>query len=156
MKNLNKKGFTLLETMVVIGIFMIIMAFGLLATQDSFKGTIFRSERVTILSVLERARSRSMNNYMNTFHGACFENANPSKPRYVNFSGTYSPSNPNNEYLDASPAVSIISTPDIFSCANGGIIFSQLSGKTSNVNIAYSEDGRTSTISTNLHGRIDW
>lgn len=148
-------GFSLIEIIMVIALLTTIMSFGLLATFDSLNGTIFRSERLNIVSVLEKARSRSMTNFFEVSHGACLDTST-AKPRYVNFRSPYSTLNATNEYTDANPAVSINSTSNLFSCTSGGIIFSQLSGKTSNVDVTIVENGRTSVISTNIAGRIDW
>lgn len=132
------------------------MSFGLLASLDSLHGTIFRSERLNVVSVLERVRARAMSNYMEVSHGVCLDEVAPTSPKYVLFQKTYSAGNPENEHLEANPTVKITSTSNLFSCNAGGIIFSQLSGKTSNVDITISENGRTSVISTNIAGRVDW
>ncbi len=152
----QNSGFSLIETVVVIAIITTILSFGLISTFDSLKGTVFRSERYNILSALERARSRSMTNYFGKSHGACLDISVPAKPKYIIFQSPYLSSNSSNEYLDENPAVTITSTGNVFSCTNGGIVFSQLSGKTNVVDITITEESRTSNISTNIVGRIDW
>lgn len=151
-----EKGFSLIETVVVLAILGVILSFGLATSLDSLRATIFRSERQNILTALERARSKSMNNYLQSPHGTCLDNLNPNKPIYVVFPYPYTTTNPNNEYIEGNKAVEINSTPNIFFCANGGIIFSQLSGKTSNVSISIKEEGRITTIAVNQEGRINW
>lgn len=152
----NNRGFSLIELITVIAITTIILSIGLIASFDSFNGTIFRSERSNIIAVLDKARSRSMSNYLETSHGVCLDNTSPKKPVYVNFQGTYSAGNNTNEYLDANPSVSITSSSNQFLCSVGGIVFIQLSGKSNNTNINISQNGRTSTVTINLAGRIDW
>ncbi len=149
-------GFTLLETMITIGIVFLIMSFGILVTTDSYKRTIFRSERSILVSALSRARERSMNNYFQSPSGLCYDNSNPKSPTYVLFRGlTYSPS-PNNEQIAGNAGVTVSSTPNIFPCSLGGVVFLQLSGDTQTVQIAITKDGRTSLISLNHAGQIDW
>ncbi|MFZ2521871.1 MAG: type II secretion system protein [Minisyncoccia bacterium] len=150
------RGFTLIEITIAISIMGIILSLGLLSTFDSLSGAIFRSERENIATILERARSRSINNYYESSHGVCLDNTNPSSPNYVLFRNIYSPTSETNEYTNSNKAVSITSTANIFSCANGGIAFSQISGKTNNVDINISENARVSTISVNSQGRINW
>lgn len=152
----NESGFSLIELIVVIGILTFILSLGLITNFDAFNGTIFREERLNVLSVLEKARTRSINNYNEASHGVCLDTTNANSPRYVNFQGTYSSSNPLNEYLPVNPSVKMTSTINQFSCSTGGIIFSQLSGKTGNIDITITQNGRSSMVSTNIQGRIDW
>lgn len=154
--NIKTGGFSLIELVIAISILTFIFSLGLLLSFDSFNGTIFRSERENIVSALEIARSRSLNNYLETYHGVCLDTSSPSSPKYINFQGTYSPLNPSNEYLTANSSVSITSTSNRFSCTNGGIVFSQLSGETSNISINIVQAGRTTIVSTNTAGRIEW
>lgn len=152
-----QSGLSLIEIMVVIGIFVLIMSLGLVTTFSSFKGTIFRSERSTLVSVLDRTRSRAMNNYYESSHGVCYDNSSPNSPNYIIFRGnTFVSGSPTNETLSSSPAVAITSSPNTFLCSSGGIVFSQLTGNSPAVSITLTEDGKTSVVSTNIVGRIDW
>jgi prepilin-type N-terminal cleavage/methylation domain-containing protein len=58
----SAKGFTLLEILVVMGLFLIVAGFGLFVSFDSLRGYSFREERDTIISALQKARSQSINN----------------------------------------------------------------------------------------------
>lgn len=58
----TRKGFTLIEIAIVIGIFVILASFGLFLSFDSYRSQNFRSEQNILLSLLQKARSQSMNN----------------------------------------------------------------------------------------------
>lgn len=151
-----KSGLSLIEIVVVIAIMGMILSLGVVVSLNSYKSTIFRSERETLLSILEKARNRSMNNYNQVSHGACLDNSSGNLS-YVIFQDPYSSSATLNEYLETSPAVSISSIGNVFNCVAGsGIIFNQLNGNTSSSTITLVEDGRVSVISINQVGRINW
>ena len=57
-----KKGFTLIELLVVMGLLTFVGGFSLIVSMDSFRGQTFHSERDTLLSTLEKARSQAINN----------------------------------------------------------------------------------------------
>ncbi len=134
----------------------LILSLGLLVNTNSLVNTFFQSEKSIILSSLQKARNRSMTNYHETAYGLCFDNADPGEPEYVLFQAPYSPNKKTNEYVEANKAVIISSVPDKFLCMDGGIIFSQLSGRSSAVTIDISEDQKKTEISINQSGRINW
>lgn len=55
-------GFTLIEILVVMGILVIVAGFGLFVSMDSFRGYSFHSERDSLISILQKARSQAVNN----------------------------------------------------------------------------------------------
>jgi Tfp pilus assembly protein FimT len=145
----QNKGFTLIEIVVSIGILMMLFGLGLFMTMDAFRGYTFRSERDTIVSLLEKARSRSMANIAQTSWGVCYI-----APDYVIFRGTTCTAGvATNENLSANAAVAAASN---FSSTFPVIVFGQLSGTTTAANITVVEDARTSTISLNHEGTIIW
>lgn len=148
------KGFTLIETIIAIGILGLILGLGLLATFDSFRGYMFRSERSTLVSILSRARNESLANINQISHGVCYDNPSHS---YTIFQGAgYVYGAPENVVIEGS-AVTTISAPSIFFCtSNSGIVFSQLAGTTTPVDIVVTQSNRTSTISINYEGTINW
>ena len=77
-----KNGFTLIEILVVIAVLVVIIGFSMVVDFSSFKGNTFISERDTIVSALQRARSRAMANLGQTTYGVCF-----TSPNYVIFKG---------------------------------------------------------------------
>ncbi len=60
-KNLNK-GFTLMEVLLVIGLFSIVASLGLFVSLDSYNNSSFHNERGLLVSALMRARSQAINN----------------------------------------------------------------------------------------------
>ena len=150
-----KSGLTLVEIIVVIAIIGLILILGLFISFDSYRRYIFRSERTTLVSVLSRARSRAMNNIFETPHGVCYDQ---SSKKYVIFRGnTYSPTNPTNESVSSNQSAIINPVPNSFLCSVGpGLIFSQLSGNSSTMDIIVTESNASSTISINPEGTINW
>ena len=143
------KGFSLIEILVVMSIIGAIMSLGLLFDFNSFRGYYFRSERSTIVSVLERARSRSMNNYFGSTHGVCFIS-----PNYIIFKGnSCNTGNPDNELI---PANQNIFTSSDFATTFPTLVFSQLAGTTTGGTIHLTDGLRSGDIIINNEGAINW
>ena len=142
-------GFTLVETLVVVGLMVLLLATGLFLGVDTFKNYTRRSERDVLVSVLTKARSRAMNNMYQTPHGVCRD----SSSNYVIFRGsTYIGGASTNEEIPGNSAVTISGLP---LCSSGGVLFSQLAGTTTDLTITITQDSRTSTIEVNEEGRIN-
>ena len=141
------KGFTLIEVLIVIAIVTILVGLGLNINIDTYKGYLFRSERSVLVSTLERARSRAMNNYFETTHGVCYI-----APNYIIFRGTTcAEGSPTNDVI---PENSVVNVSGL--SASFPVIFEQLSGRADEKEITLSEGGRTSVISINSEGTINW
>jgi len=152
------KGFTLLETLVVMGIFIVLMGVGGVIGFNAYKGYLFRSERSTAVSVLERARSRAMANYYESKHGVCYNQATHS---YELFKGsTCILGSTDNEIIPGNPNAST---------TLGVIVFDQLtgnpnpsaSGSTTHClndekEISIKEGDKESFVCINNVGRINW
>lgn len=138
------RGFTLLEIIVVIAIFSVLITLGLFMSMDTFRGTNHRSEESTVVSLLEKARSRALANIYQTPWGVCYI-----APEYVIFRGTSCTALlSTNETIPAS-----VANPAIFSAP---IVFSQLSATTTGGTVTIVQDERISTITINYEGTIDW
>ena len=74
----NGNGFTLIEILITIGIFAVIATIGLIISLDFYRSYAFRSEESTIVSILQKARSQSMDNIDQVRHGVHFQ-ADPLK-----------------------------------------------------------------------------
>lgn len=153
MKNTHnhQKGLTLIEIMVVIGIFAMIASLGLFMDLSFLKSDILNSEQNIIVSTLEKARSRSMNNIYSVPHGFCYIS-----PNYVIFRdgpGTRCVAGVStNELVGAN--VGIADNPS--TTFPGVIIFSQLAGTTTASSIHITDGVNSKDITINHEGRIDW
>jgi len=161
----KNKGLTLVEILVVIAIFGMILFFGLIINLNSYKASIFRSERFVLVSLVSKARNKSINNINESRWGICFDNTNPLKPKYILFQGDDYLSAINKQNTESNPVVIITPLPSIFSCTTGpGIVFDQLTGKlypqlsphTTEFVVSLTENTRISNISINNEGRINW
>ncbi len=159
-KNIKlQNGFTLIEVMITIFIFAVILGLGLFISFDFYKSFSFRSERDVVLSVIQKARSQSLNNIDQTRHGVHF--ANPLQ--YIIFE-----CNPGSACTDYTGADTSKNLPPIdpafgVTVSGGDIVFDQLSGNCVSINcatnpatITINTNGKTQTITINSQGRIDW
>ena len=167
MKNsINKQnGVTLIEILVVIGVLGMLLVLGSIVNLDSYKSSIFRSERMVLVSHLTKARNQSMNNINEVRHGLCYDNSDPSNPKYVLFEGNSYGSASVKLGLKSEVAVTLSPVTSIFFCNVGpGVVFDQLTGRLyppitpfgTELVIGVTEEARTSNISINNEGRINW
>src|SRR3989344_5669301 len=144
-RSLPLTGFTLIEIMIGLGLLVIIISLGLFLSMDLYRSYAFRSEQDTVLSIMHRARTRSLSNINQSPHGVHFE-----ADKYVMFEGAvFDPLDTSNEEFQTSGVVS-------HSPATLDTVFDQLTGNTSSGILVLSGQGRTATISFNSEGRIDW
>ena|SRR3989338_5185391 len=147
-------GFTLLEVLIVIAIVSAIAALGLFISMDVYRGFLHRSERDTVVSLLERARSHAMANVGEESWGFCKEGNN-----YVVFRGTSYTAGAVEASVAAGDASQTQHIPD---CSGTGpdpiIVFDQLSGKplAAVTQITVQQSGGTDTITINDQGTISW
>jgi hypothetical protein len=114
---------------------------------DVYQGHLFRSERTLIVSLLEHARTLSMNNIHESAHGVCYD---PISKTYIMFTGNVcTPGSSANVTMKAERGVVV---GGLFP----GVIFSQLSGTTSERVIRVTSAGRTAEIAINYEGLIAW
>jgi prepilin-type N-terminal cleavage/methylation domain-containing protein len=146
----GQRGMTMIELLVVIAIITLLFSIGVFFSMQAFHNYTRRSERDTIVSVLQRARSRAMANVLQHKWGACWDGTN-----YKLFFTSY-PSSPI-DTIEGNTGVTLdTSSGAAFNCANGGIIFDQLTGDTSAATLKVSQGSVVSTITVNQAGRIDW
>ncbi len=151
-----KKGFTLIEILVVVAIMGLLLSVGLITSFDSYRGYSFRSERAVLVSVLEKARSRAMSNIFETKHGVCYI-----APNYIIFRGpSCNPSASTNEIIPGNATISVTGLDQ-----SNPIVFNQLSGNlyhvppyfpTEEIQITVTQDNRSSIIKINNEGTINW
>lgn len=139
-------GFTLIEILIVIGIFAILAGLGLFLGFDVYTSNALRSERNTLLSVLEKTRSRAMNNMNESGHGLYITSS-----EYIMYRGSsYASRNPSyDENIQANPAIAHTGLQEVS--------FGQLTGNPSATGtITLSDAVRSLNISVEDEGMINW
>lgn len=137
----NNQGFTVVEIVIVMGILFLLAGLGLFLSMDFYRGYSFNYEQGLVVSVLQKARSRSMSNIGEVKHGACFDNV---RQKYVLFNDTNTCAT-SPETVDPSSAI----VPNNFS-----IVFDQLDGAATPTTLVLSGQGKTATISINSLGAV--
>lgn len=66
-----KRGFTLIEILIVVGIMTLLGGVTLIVSMDNYHAYAFRAERDTLVSLLQKARSQSMSNICLPTNGSC-------------------------------------------------------------------------------------
>ena len=142
------RGFTLMEIVITVAIFSLLIALGLFMSMETFRGVSYRSEVDVIVSLLQKARSRAMNNIEQAPWGVCYD-----PPNYLVFKG----SDCNAAFaLDRVEANASVAAASDFDSTFPPVVFSQLSGQTTEESIVVKQNDRTSTISINEAGTILW
>lgn len=136
------RGFTLIEVLIVLGILVVALSFGLFVGMDAYRATAARSERDALVAVLARARSRALANIDQSSWGVCVDGS-----EYVLFSGTDCVSGSGERVAISPGSLVTISVP---------VVFSPLAATSSNATVTIKQNGRTDAITINYEGRIDW
>lgn len=146
MKNQNtlSQGFTLVEITIVLGILTFIIAFGLFFDFNLLKSDLLRAEQATIISSLEKARGRSMNNMFESTHGVCYI-----APNYIIFRGDTCAVSGTSEVIEGNEGITVIFSPSV-------VVFSQLAGTTGGATIQVSDGVKSANIIINNEGTINW
>jgi len=145
-------GITLIEILIVIGMFSIIAGFSISMSVDSYSKTLFKSDVETIVSMLSKARSQAMNNIC--LGSLC----NEGKPHgfhietnsFTVFQGnTFDSTDPLNETVEVKGG-----STNITGLAN--VVFSQLSGNATPEGsiVVTGQSGHTYSIDINSEGGI--
>ncbi|PJC65463.1 MAG: hypothetical protein CO020_00525 [Candidatus Colwellbacteria bacterium CG_4_9_14_0_2_um_filter_50_12] len=143
---MKQKGFTLLEIIIVVALFAILAALGLFIGLDLYRGYALASERSTVVNILEKARSQSVNNINQTPHGVHFTGS-----AYVIFQGASYASR------DQSYDEVITSAPGVTAGGVTETVFTQLEGSANPTGeVTVSNGLKSMTISINNEGRINW
>jgi Tfp pilus assembly protein FimT len=153
----NARGVTLLEVLLVVGLFSVLGGFALFVSMDQFRGSSFYTERDLVVGMLQHARALSVNNVC---AGSSCQNGLPHGVRFdagafTLFQGaSYSAVDPLNARFDANTAFTHGGT-----LSGGSVIFSQLSGTTSCSSCTFTLSdaaGHSSTITITADGQITW
>jgi len=139
----------LIELLLVVGILGVLLGSALFLSLDIYKRHVLHTEQQILIGVLEKARSRAMNNISQSPHGVCFRDSH-----YILFQGdTCISNNPVNEYL---PVHTHIAQMSDFDTRFPDIVFSQRYGTTSSVTIQMTDGVRPVNVTVNYEGTISW
>lgn len=142
----DNKGFTLIEVVIVMAILAIIGGLGLFVGTDFYRSYILRTERDTLVSILQRQRSRALNNINDSHHGVFLED-----DRYTVFQGD-SYASRDHDYDEVVNLPRSVTLDGITQ-----VVFEPLSGESSaEGDITISRDPQVFTISLNNEGRINY
>lgn len=148
---MKNKGFTLIEFVVALGIFVLIIGLGSTFNLSFLKSDILKSEQSKVVSLLSRARSLSMNNIHQSPHGFCYIS-----PNYIIFRD-----NPGTKCV-LGAITNQVFPAETSTADNGGtifpnvIIFSQLAGTTTVANIHLTDGVKSLDVNINSEGTIEW
>lgn len=142
---LNKGGFTLVELVVSLGILVFIFGLGSFVSMDVYRAHIFASEKTTLLTILQKARSQAQNHIGSVAHGVYIA---PSA--YILFSGS------SYDARDISKDISFPVSPSIHESGLQEVVFVPLTAQVELPgDITLMDSVRSGTLSINEEGRID-
>jgi len=140
------RGFTVLEIMVAVGLITIIGSLALFVSMDFYRSYNLDTEVETFITLISRARGRAVNNIDAMSHGVYIDEENVTLFRGNNYQTR-------DEELDE-----IFKRSQAFEVEGlEEIVFDQLTGETTaSGTVTIQGQGRSTTISINNEGRIDW
>ncbi|MBI2013731.1 MAG: prepilin-type N-terminal cleavage/methylation domain-containing protein [Candidatus Colwellbacteria bacterium] len=141
-----RKGFTLIEIVIAIGILAALGGMGLLVAIEQYRTYALEADLGTAVSLIQRARTRAMANIGESEHGFYTDGIN-----YVLFRGpSYANRDPDyDEEIPVAVVVNISGTQEF--------VFSELEGiATPAGDLTLDNNKRSRTISVNDEGRISW
>lgn len=121
-----------------------IAGLGLFITMDTYRHTSLREERDVLVSMLTRARTLSMTNTGGLPHGVCYETEN-------NLYRVFKGDGQVEIEISKGNSITISGMP---TCESGGIVFSQLSGTTTETTIVLSENTNSLVVEVSGEGTI--
>jgi len=136
----------MIETLVVVGLFGMLIALGLLLSMDAWRGTSFQSEQDIVISLLYKARSRAISNINESSHGLYIDDGAPRQ--YIVFEG------PN--YAGAVATTSFNMGNGLEFNGDTEIVFTARTGTTTGEQFTMSGQGKSRTFYINEEGGITW
>jgi len=136
----------MIEIAVVIGLFAILVALGLLMSMDVWRGSSFGSEQDIVVSLMHKARSRAVSNINEHDHGLEIDMVNEEYILFeVDDDGT--------THINESPfeMSSGFEFPD-----DTQVVFAARTGSTSGYSLTIEGQGKTRTFDINSEGGVTW
>lgn len=146
----GQAGFTFIEVMIVIAITLFFAGMGIFLSTDVYRSSLFRADADSVVSVLQRARNRAINNINESTHGVHITTSG-----YTIFQGpTFDQNDLKNEFVPIGSGYTFTPAVPI------DIVFQQLSGEAnfngSLVVTNISKNPIPMTVNINNEGRIDY
>ena len=151
-----KSGITLLEVLVVVGLFTLVAGLALVASFGSFQGNGFRNERDSLMQILQKARSQSMSGVClgASCTGAKQHGVKIQTSSYVLFQG------PSFAGRDVSVDETFPANYSIIATGITEMVFKSLSGDAAPASVGNltitDQAGHASVVTINSEGRITW
>ena len=147
-----KRGFSLIEILVVIGVMGAIFTFGMVINMNAFTENTLQNEESKLISALERARSHAMANMFQSSFAICYISSN-----YIISYDNACDGFGSDEII---PANTNIAKASNFSTIFPTIIFTRLSGIVSipppPITIIITDGNKSTNITINNEGAINW
>ncbi len=142
-------GFTLIEILILLGLFAILASIGLIMGVDSIGRSTVHNERDTVVLLLQGARARALANVHESAQGV---RLTPSS--IILYEGASYPG-ANARTVERNNGIVIT---DSGSNTTFDIIFAQLSGSVGvgAGTVTFSDGAKTSTLDINGEGRLEW
>lgn len=141
----SRRGFTLIEVLIVLSLFIFISSVGLFLSFDSLASQRFFSEQKILVSLLKVARNRAFNNVNQNSHGIFI-----SEDYFIVFEGeSFDPDSDTNEIFPRNSNLQI--EPQ-----NSEIVFENLSSRSSAEQIILTDQIRTVEIEIEKEGQIKY
>ena len=155
MKYIYKKGFSIVETIVVVAVLVLIISVVLYSLSTLKKSQAMKNAVGDVLSSIDKARSMSFASVNSTTYGVHFQS-----DKVVVFSGsTYSSSASDNDDINITSPASITNvTLNSLSGTSGDIYFTRLLGvpsKTGSVTITVGTNTKFITIATTGNASVN-
>jgi Tfp pilus assembly protein FimT len=139
------EGFTILETVLVIGILALIFLIGIPFTFNFYIDYELVKERDNLISIYQQARNATMTGEGGSAHGVYLTGDG-----YVLFEGASYASRSTERDLD-------ISKSDLINITGSTeVVFETLSGRVASTSFSITNGKKTFNIDINTEGRIDW
>lgn len=145
LENKKRGGFTLIELIIVVGIFGIVVMIGLPVSWDFYLSYQIETERDNVVTLLREARNMSVINRNEMSHGLYFNGNN-----FVVFEGA--------NYVGRIQAEDRIINRQTNVAISGPseIVFAPLSGQTSASTYTLTNNARIRNVYVKSEGTIDW